>query len=50
MSGRAGRRGKDKTGVVIITCSGDTAPDVSLVYFLSYCLSYKSLLYKLYMF
>ncbi|RUP46089.1 NUC185 domain-containing protein [Jimgerdemannia flammicorona] len=27
MSGRAGRRGQDKTGVVIIACSGDEAPD-----------------------
>ncbi|RUS21214.1 antiviral helicase, partial [Endogone sp. FLAS-F59071] len=27
MSGRAGRRGLDKTGVVIIACSGDAAPE-----------------------
>ncbi|CAG8516159.1 9016_t:CDS:10, partial [Ambispora leptoticha] len=29
MSGRAGRRGKDPTGMVIIACSGDKAPDSS---------------------
>jgi superfamily II RNA helicase len=29
MSGRAGRRGLDDTGVVIIACSGETPPDVS---------------------
>lgn len=29
MSGRAGRRGLDDTGVVIIACGGEEPPDVS---------------------
>lgn len=32
MSGRAGRRGLDNTGMVIIACSGDEAPEVLLTY------------------
>ena len=31
MSGRAGRRGLDDTGVVIINCSGDDFPDASIL-------------------
>lgn len=31
MSGRAGRRGLDDTGVVIIACGGEEPPDVSAI-------------------
>lgn len=32
MSGRAGRRGLDNTGMVIIACSGDEPPSVKPIY------------------
>ena len=32
MSGRAGRRGLDSTGMVIIACSGDEPPEVKEIF------------------